>query len=184
MRKLSQSLLVAAAVGVAAFTVTSTAMAASGGQAPDVLPAPPAGHGQIVFWRPGTIVGAALGCGVNLGTERISALGRGKYFMLNLAPGAYEFNAKSEAKDTLNLEVETGEVYFVKCTIRMGIMAGRPNLAPSNLAEFAAKKADLKYVDADDVGPRVAQDPSVAVVASASQQPAPAIADATPEVVK
>lgn len=135
------------------------AMAADGAATVAALPAPPAGQGQIVFWRPGSIVGAALGCGVNQGTERISALGRGKYFLLNLAPGAYEFNAKSEAKDTLNLEVEEGEVYYVKCTIRMGIMTGRPNLAPSNAAEFSEKKAELKYVDADDVGPRVAPDP-------------------------
>lgn len=141
-------------------------MAAPGSPVPEGLPAPPAGQGQIVFWRPGSIVGAALGCGVNVGKERISALGRGKYFLLNLTPGPYEFNAKSEAKDTLNLEVEPGEVYFVKCTIRMGIMTGRPNLAPSNLAEFAAKKADLKYVDTDDVGARVAPDPGATVVAS------------------
>jgi hypothetical protein len=113
------------------------------------------------------MMGAALGCGVNIGTERISALGRGKYFLLNLTPGAYEFNAKSEAKDTLNLEVEPGEVYFVKCTIRMGIMTGRPNLAPSSFAEFTAKKSDLKYVDSDDAGPRVVPDPSTTVVAAA-----------------
>jgi hypothetical protein len=147
-------------------------MAAPGGPAPEVLPVPPTGQGQIVFWRPGTIVGAALGCGVNIGTERVSALGRGKYFLLNLAPGAYEFNAKSEAKDTLNLEVEAGEVYYVKCTIRMGIMSGRPNLAPSSLAEFAAKKSDLKYVDTDDIGPRVVSDPSIAAGTVVADKPA------------
>lgn len=174
MNKTSRAFAAAAALGLAAISAVPAAMAAPGGSAPEVLPAPPAGQGQIVFWRPSTIVGAALGCGVNLGTERISALGRGKYFLLNLAPGSYEFNAKSEAKDTLNLEVEPGEVYYVKCTIRMGIMMGRPNLAPSNLAEFAAKKTDLKYVDSDDVGTRVVPDPSVAVVPTAAEKPASA----------
>jgi hypothetical protein len=165
---------VAAAIGLATFMAVPPAIAASGGPVPEVLPVPPAGQGQIVFWRPGSIAGATLGCGVNLGTERISALGRGKYFLLNLEPGAYEFNAKSEAKDTLNLEVESGEVYFVKCTIRMGIMVGRPNLAPSNLAEFAAKKGDLKYVDSDDVGPRIVPDPSFSVSTAVTEQPASA----------
>jgi hypothetical protein len=154
--------------------VPQAAVAADGHQAPQVIPAPPAGQGQVVFWRPGTIVGAALGCGVNLGTERVSALGKGKYFLLNLAPGAYEFNAKSEAKDVLNMEVEPGEVYYVKCSIRMGIMAGRPNLAPSNVEEFAAKKDGLKYVDADDRGPRVAPDPGDAPAAQPAPSPQPA----------
>lgn len=182
MKIKSRTVAAAVALGFAEILAVPSAMAAPGGPAPDILPAPPAGQGQIVFWRPGTFVGAALGCGVNLGAERISALGRGKYFVLNLAPGAYAFNAKSEAKDTLNLEVESGEVYFVKCTIRMGIMVGRPNLAPSSLAEFNAKKADLKYVDTDDVGARVASDPSATVVAAQVEQPTSETA--TTEAVK
>lgn len=163
-------------------TFTQLAMAAEGSPAVATMPAPPTGQGQIVFWRPGSLVGAGLGCGVNQGTERISALGRGKYFLLNLAPGAYEFNAKSEAKDTLNLEVEEGEVYYVKCTIRMGIMTGRPNLAPSTSAEFSEKKADLKYVDSDDVGPRVVPDPATAAAQSApAAETAPAATEAPPQ---
>lgn len=177
MKRIGAAAGMLVATGALFAVAPSAALAADGTPAPEVLPGPPAGQGQIVFWRPGTIVGAALGCGVNLGTERVSALGRGKYFLLNLQPGAYEFNAKSEAKDVLNLEVEPGEVYYVKCTIRMGLMTGRPNLAPSNAAEFAEKKSDLKYVDTDDVGPRVLPDPGAAAgtpVAPAAAAPAPA----------
>lgn len=155
-----------AALAALILTCSAPAIAADGLPAPAALPAPPEGQGQIVFWRPGTLVGAALGCGVNIEAERISALGKGKYFLLNLSPGAYAFNAKSEAKDVLNMEIEAGEVYYVKCTIRMGIMAGRPNLAPSNAAEFEAKKASLKYVDSDDTGPKVAPDPAEATLPS------------------
>ncbi|WP_439534511.1 DUF2846 domain-containing protein [Polymorphobacter sp.] len=133
-----------------------------GNPVPATLPAPPDGQGQIVFWRSGTVVGGAMGCGVNIGTERISALGAGKYFVLNLAPGAYEFNAKSEAKDVLNLEVDPGETSYVKCTIRMGVMSGRPNLSPSSAEEFGTKRDSLKYVDSDDIGPKVLPDPGKA----------------------
>ena len=86
-------------------------------------------------------------------------MGAGKYFILDLDPGAYEFNAKSEAKDKLDLEVENGETTYVKCTIRMGIMIGRPNLSPSNADEFGEKRASLKYVDSDDIGSKVLADP-------------------------
>lgn len=144
---------------LALIAIAAPAVAESGRPAPAELPAPPEGKGQIVFWRSGTMMGGAMGCGVNIGKERISALGAGKYFILNIEPGAHEFNAKSEAKDVLNLEVDAGERYVVKCSIKMGIMAGRPNLAPSNIEEFNAKKSDLKYVDSDDIGPRVLADP-------------------------
>lgn len=146
---------------------TSAAFAAEGTDAPAVIPGPPAGQGQVIFWRPGTMVGGALGCGVNMGTERISALGAGKYFVVNLAPGAYEFNARSEARDALTLEVEDGETYYVRCTIRMGIMVGRPNLAPSDAAAFNEKRDDLEYVDSDDHSAVVLPDPG-AVAAPAS----------------
>lgn len=139
--------------------IAAPAVAESGRPAPVELPSPPEGKGQIIFWRSGTMMGGAMGCGVNIGKERISALGAGKYIILNIEPGAHEFNAKSEAKDVLNLEVDAGERYVVKCSIRMGIMAGRPNLAPSTIEEFNAKKSDLKYVDSDDIGPRVLADP-------------------------
>jgi hypothetical protein len=105
------------------------------------------------------MMGGAIGCGVNIGTERISAMGAGKYFILDLAPGPYEFNAKSEAKDVLNTEVEAGETSYVKCTIRMGMMVGRPNLSPSTAEEFGEKRQSLKYVDSDDIGVKVLADP-------------------------
>jgi hypothetical protein len=135
------------------------AKAETGRPVPETLPPIADGKGRIIFWRSGTMMGGAIGCGVNIGTERISAMGAGKYFILDLAPGAYEFNAKSEAKDVLNTEVEAGETSFVKCTIRMGMMVGRPNLSPSTPEEFGEKRKGLKYVDSDDVGPKVLADP-------------------------
>jgi hypothetical protein len=132
----------------------------SGQPVPETLPPIPDGKGRIIFWRSGTMMGGAIGCGVNIGTERISAMGAGKYFILDLDPGAYEFNAKSEAKDVLNTEVEAGETSYVKCTIRMGMMVGRPNLSPSTAEEFGEKRKSLDYVDSDDVGPKVMPDPA------------------------
>jgi len=142
--------------------IAAPAMAATKGSAtPEMIAAAPEGQGQIIFWRSGTMVGKAMGCGVNIGAERISALGAGRYFILNTAPGAYEFNAKSEAKDVLNLEVDAGDTTYVKCTIKMGVMAGRPNLSPSNAEEFNEKRSGLKYVDSDDIGPKVFADPGL-----------------------
>ncbi len=137
-----------------------------GRPAPASLPTPQEGQGQILFWRSGTVVGSGMGCGVNLGTERLSALGAGHYFILPMAPGTYQFNAKSEAKDVLDVAVKAGETSYVKCTIKMGLMMGRPNLSPSTAAEYEKKRGDLKYVDSDDIGPKVLADPGPAPAAN------------------
>lgn len=107
------------------------------------LPTPPAGQGQIVFFRPGSLFGAGLGCTVHEGEPEIARLGSGKYFVVAEAPGKHEFSTRGEASDRLTMEVEAGETYFVKCNIGMGVISGRANLSPSDEAAFAAKAKGL-----------------------------------------
>jgi hypothetical protein len=117
------------------------------------LPAPPAGKGQIVFFR-GSGSGAIVGCSINENSQKVSSLGDGRYFVMVADPGRHEFSVKSEAKDVLPLEVEADETQFVECRIKMGILIGRPDLAPAS-EEIFRKKRKLKMVDADDMGPGV-----------------------------
>lgn len=132
--------------------VLAAASAHAADKLPVAIPAPPAGKGQIVFYRTGTIMGAAMGCAVNENGQKISSLGSGKYFILVTTPGKHEYTVKSEAKDVLALEVESDETQYAMCRIKMGIMAGRPDLRPSTEAEFKASHTD-RLVDAEDMGP-------------------------------
>lgn len=152
MIKMTNTLRVLAGAALLA-TVASPALAAAEKQTGEeiVLPAPPEGQGQIVFYRNGGM-GMAIGCSVNENGEKVSSLGVGRYFVMNTTPGRHEFTVKSEAKDVLALEVEDGERQFAKCKIKMGIMVGRPDLRPSDENEFRASKG-LKLVDDDDMGP-------------------------------
>jgi hypothetical protein len=118
---------------------------------PIVLPAPPEGKGQIVFFRPGGM-GFAIGCSVNENGEKISSLGAGKYFILVTDPGTHEYTVKSEAKDTLALLVEEGETQYASCKIKMGIIVGRPDIRPASEGDFRNEKK-LEMVDVDDMGP-------------------------------
>ncbi len=138
--------------------LVATAAAATPAMADDkvagsevVIPDAPEGTGQIVFFRPGG-AGFAMGCSVNENGEKISSLGSGRYFVLRTTPGRHEFSVKSEAKDVLALEVEEGETQFAKCKIKMGILMGRPDLAPAKEDEFR-KMNKVQLVDADDMGP-------------------------------
>ncbi len=115
------------------------------------LPIPPKGKGQIVFFR-GSGGGVIVGCSVNENGQKVSSLGDNKYFVMVTDPGRHEFTVKSEAKDLLAVEVEPDETQFVECRIKMGILIGRPDLAPA-VEENFRKKRTLKMVDADDMGP-------------------------------
>jgi len=115
------------------------------------LPTPPKGKGQIVFFR-GSGGGVIVGCSVNENGQKVSSLGDNKYFVMITDPGRHEFAVKSEAKDVLAIEVEPDETQFVECRIKMGIVIGRPDLAPATEENFR-KKRTLKMVDAEDMGP-------------------------------
>ena len=110
--------------------------------------APPDGKAQVVFYRP-SATGMLIGCTVHDGDPEISHLANGKYFIQVVDPGVHEFWVKSEVKDTLKLEVEAGETYYVKCSIAMGIMVGRPNLSPADKPTFDRKSKGLKLQKAE-----------------------------------
>jgi hypothetical protein len=150
-KSIASLLLVTAIAGLAAPSIAQDASAAvtaalttKSGQ----LGTPAAGKGMIVFYRPGSLMGAALGCTVREGEgaaeQQIARLGSGKYWVHMAEPGKHAYRTEGEAKDVLNLEIEPDETYFVKCKIGMGIMAGRANLSPSDQAEFGKKAKGLK----------------------------------------
>lgn len=156
MKKYLAAILVAALfTGANGWTPAAFAADKKAEQAKDkkVISPPPAGMGQVVFFRTGG-AGFALGCGINENGERLSALGAGKYVVIPATPGSHSYTVKSEATDLLTLEVEPGETSYVRCKIKAGIMVGRPNIAPSTAAEFDEHSHKLEYVDADDIGPK------------------------------
>jgi hypothetical protein len=144
------------------------AAAAAPAAAPAIVPAivtksgtigeAPAGKAQVVFWRPGSIMGMALGCTVREGEGtdevEVARLGAGKYWVHTAEPGKHVYYTTGEATDRLNMELEDGETYFVRCSIGMGIMSGRAQVSPSDRATFSdrAKKMKLwnKKADKDE----------------------------------
>ena len=165
---MSKRMTIGAVAMLAAATVSVPAFAADKVEKTDAaaitLPAPPAGKGQVVFFRKGGFQGSAINCTVHEAGAKISSLGGGRYFVLTAEPGRHEYSVKSESTDALALEVEPDETQFVSCNIKMGLMVGRPDIKPSSEAEFRAAKK-LGPVDADDIA-------SAAVVAMAEPQPA------------
>jgi len=139
--------ILAIALAAGALTIgTGVAIAADGPAITTksgTLGEPASGMGQVVFFRPGSLMGAALGCTVHEDDKELARLGSGKYYVVSATPGKHLYFTKGEATDKLNLEVEADETYFVKCNIGMGIAAGRANLSPSDRDTFAKKAKGL-----------------------------------------
>ncbi|MFZ5670517.1 MAG: DUF2846 domain-containing protein [Pseudomonadota bacterium] len=118
--------------------------AASPVAADGTVAAPPAGKGQIVFFRKSALAGAAISFKVRENDVELGKLSVGRYFVVPVEPGEHTYIVHSEAKDILTFEVEAGETYFVEGTITVGIIAGRPNLTPSSEAAFKAAFPKMK----------------------------------------
>jgi hypothetical protein len=112
-----------------------------------LIAAAPQDKAQIVFFRESKFVGAAIGFKVREGETELGKLRSGKYFVATVEPGKHEYNVHGETKDVLTMEVEAGETYYVLGSLGMGIVAGRPNLSPSDEATFVSMSKKLKRAD-------------------------------------
>jgi len=115
------------------------------------IPAPPAGKGQVVFFRPSRMVGAAISVSVHEGGKGICKLTNGSYCIYVAEPGTTEYMVSLEATDSLRMEIEEGETYYVIEAMAMGVLAARPNLTPSTEAAFQAKKLKVSKAKPTDV---------------------------------
>ena len=138
----AESKTVAAPAAAPAAAAAPAKSAPAAGAGPSIQAS--AGSGTVVFFRESKFMGAAVSFKVREGEQELGKLGSGNYFVVNVPPGAHAYTVHSEAKDVLNLEVEAGETYYVQGSISMGVMVGRPNLAPSDAATFEGMKAKLK----------------------------------------
>lgn len=116
------------------------------------ISAPPAGKGQIVFFRPGKYMGMAISFKVREGETEIGTLANSGYFVATVEPGVHTYVVHSEAKDVLNIEVEPDETYYVQGTMAMGALLYRPNLSPATPEEFQEVAPKLKLAKDAPVG--------------------------------
>ena len=107
---------------------------------------PPAGMGQVVFYRPKSMLNIQW-FNVRENGEALGKLTNGAYFVTPLPPGVHEFTAKSEPelKDHLSLKVDAGETYYVEAAMTHGLVLGAAELVPSQKARFDAVSGDLKH---------------------------------------
>ncbi len=88
----------------------------------------PQDKGVIYVYRPNSIIGSAVRYDVFANDELVCNLVRGGYCLHYAKPGEVEFWGKTEAKGSITIDVKAGQEHYVKGSLSMGILLGRPNL--------------------------------------------------------
>ncbi len=133
----------ASAVETPAETPAPTAEPAAPAVAlPEGIAPPPEGRGQVVFFRPSRFVGAALSFTVREGEQELGRLPNARYFVHVAEPGIHEYEIGRN--DTMRMEIEPGETYFVMQNTQMGVVAGRAVLSPSDQAAFVEAQPRMR----------------------------------------
>lgn len=114
------------------------------------IPPPPAGQGQIVFFRSHTLLGTGQWFNVRENGQALGKLTNGAYFVQAVPPGLHTFTASTEPefKDSLKLQIDAGETYFVEGILTKGVVIGAADLTPSNRAAFDKAAKSLKIASA------------------------------------
>lgn len=142
-------------LGLVALTF-APGMTLSQDNAPAAVPAADAAGGAtgtVVFFREKKFAGSAIRYKVRENGVELCKLASGTFCTLQVPVGKHTYVVHSEAKDVLNLEVESGETYYVIGGISMGFMAGHPNLTPSTKDVYDGMKDKLKDNTGKDLDP-------------------------------
>jgi hypothetical protein len=88
----------------------------------------PSAKGLVYVYRSPGLVGSAVTYHVHAGDEIIGNLRNGGYFYYFADPGELEIWAKTEAKGSVTLDILAGQEQYVKGSLGVGFLVGRPKL--------------------------------------------------------
>jgi len=171
--------VVLSAAGLAGAAHAQFAPAPTGAQA--VLGQPPAGKGQVIFYRKPLFSLIPFNWIVREDKTEICEMVAGTYCIATAEPGTHTYEVHSEVKNDLTLEIDAGETYYVIGGIAMGVIVNHPTIAPATKAEFDAQSPRLKPKAAIQVASAPAATPPAAAPATAPASTPPAAA--TPAAV-
>jgi hypothetical protein len=139
------------------------------------VPPPPPGRGQVVFFRAHSLLGTGQWFNVREDGHALGKLTNGAYFIQTESPGLHTYTAVSEPelKDSLKLQIDAGETYFVEGILTKGVIIGAADLTPSDRAAFEKVAGNLKPIETAAVQPAVPPAPD-ADATSAPARPIPA----------
>jgi hypothetical protein len=87
---------------------------------------PEEGKGLVIFYRTKKMGGAAIKFSVKDSEKSYGQLKNGTIIKIQVEPGEHLFWSQVISSDAITLNIEEGKVYYVRGTVKMGAIAGRP----------------------------------------------------------
>lgn len=100
--------------------------------------------GLVIFYRVSSFKGGAIRFNLNHSEGSIGQLLSGTFLYKYLDPGEHSFWSQAISQDSITLNVEAGNTYYVKGDVRMGVFAGRPKFTQMPESQAKADLAKLK----------------------------------------
>ncbi|TAL09281.1 MAG: DUF2846 domain-containing protein [Nitrospirae bacterium] len=138
--------------GVATVLIVLAAVFAAAGCAPTLqqvyqrVEAIPPGKALVYIYRPGGFLGGAVYYDVRANGTVVTTLYRGGYYPYIAEPAEIEFSAKTEATDSVTIDVKAGQTYYIKGTVGVGFVVGRPHLTVVPASDAESEIAECKLL--------------------------------------
>lgn len=84
--------------------------------------------GLVYIYRPSSFIGGGVSYDIKVGETPITTLHNGGYYPYFSNPGEVEFWAKTESRSSVTLDVRPRQIYYIKGTVGVGFIVGRPHL--------------------------------------------------------
>lgn len=81
--------------------------------------------GKIIMYRGSSVFGAGVACPIRYKGQEVVELARGKFAEWSVAAGRYILTNHTSS---VEVAVNPGETRYVRCMIKMGVLAGRADL--------------------------------------------------------
>lgn len=99
------------------------------------------GKGLVVFYRAKKFSGSAIKFTVKDSRGEYGQLKSGTIISVPVETGSNTFWSQVISSDSITIEVEEGKIYYVKGTVKMGAIAGRPKF---NLVDESKALKEIK----------------------------------------
>ncbi len=103
-------------------------------------------QGRLVIYREG-IIGLAPVPKININGNRYGKFPAASYFSCDVPAGTYEIETKTENTANLTVEVQAGEIKYVRTFITFGLAIGRVHLENSTTQDGIRKTSKLKQTN-------------------------------------
>mgnify|MGYP000657415371 CR=1 FL=1 len=109
------------------------------------IPSLAANKGRVFFFRPDTMLGAAITSDIRVNGNVVGKSERGSFFFVDQVPGNITVSTSTEVEKQLTFTLAAGETKYVKTTVSFGVLVGRINSALVNSTEAKTEIAGLAY---------------------------------------